>query len=179
MEVERLKEENESLRILLGLGAEKEFGLATTQLIGKEIAKDYLIINKGSEDGIEFGSPVITQHQVLVGRISQIYESISKVQLSTSKDSSFDVKVLGRETYGLAQGGGDFTILLGHIPRQEEIRVGDHIITSALGGNFPEGLLVGAVKSVVKSDIVAFQEIEVIPAFELTELDNLFIITDF
>ena len=64
IEVKRLKEENESLRTLLGLGVEKEFSLSTARLIGKEASKDYLIINKGSEDGIEFGSPVITQYKV-------------------------------------------------------------------------------------------------------------------
>jgi len=179
IEIEKLRKENEDLKTLLSLGAEKEFTLATAQLIGKEISKDYLIINKGTADNIEFGSPVITAHRVLVGRISQIYESISKVQLSTSKDISFDVKVLGRETYGLAKGGGDFTIGIEHVPQQEEVKVGDYLITSALGGNFPEGLLVGEVKEVIRSDIVAFQEIKVVPAFELGGLDNLFIITDF
>ena len=179
IELEKLKKENKDLRTVLGLGLEKEFDLKISQAIAKDISNDFLIINKGAKHGIEFGLPVITEQKILIGKVNQVYENISKVQLSTSKSVSFDVKILGKETYGLAKGIGNFKLSIELIPREKTIQITDKIITSALGGNFPAGLLVGEVKDVKKSDITAFQEVEAIPAFEFGELNNLFIITDF
>lgn len=179
IEIEKLEEENKALRIVLGLGLEKEFELKISQAIGKDMSNDFLIINKGAKHGIEFGLPVITEQKILIGKVNQVYESISKVQLLTSKSISFDVKILGKEAYGLARGAGNFKLSIELIPREKTIQITDKIITSALGGNFPAGFLVGEVKNVKKSDIAAFQEVEAIPAFELGELNNLFIITDF
>jgi len=167
------------LRTALNLSLQEEFKLIISQVIGKEIAGDYLIIDKGSEDGVVFGFPVITQQKSLVGKVTQVYESTSKIQLLTSKDNSFDVEIFEKEIYGLAKGKGNFNLLLELIPREKEINLTDKIITTALGGNFPKGLLVGEIKKVKKSDVASFQEAEIQPAFDIREIDYLFLITNF
>ncbi|XOA43168.1 MAG: rod shape-determining protein MreC [Candidatus Nealsonbacteria bacterium] len=177
--LEQLRRENETLRTALNLNLQEEFKLIISQVIGKEIAGDYLIIDKGSEDGIAFGFPVITQQKSLVGKVIQVYESTSKIQLLTSKDNSFDVEIFEKEIYGLAEGKGNFNLLLELIPREKEINLTDKIITTTLGGNFPEGLLVGEIKKVKKSDVASFQEAEIQPAFDIREIDYLFLITNF
>ncbi|MFQ6049824.1 MAG: rod shape-determining protein MreC [Candidatus Paceibacterales bacterium] len=177
--LKELKEENEILREALNLGLGEEFVLNLSQVIGKEISKDSLIINRGSVDGITIGLPVITQQKALVGKISEVYENFSKVQLLTLKDNSFDVKISEKEIYGLAKGKGNFKLSLELIPREKEIKIGDKIITVALGGNFPLGLLIGEAQKIKKSDIEPFQTAEIKPAFEIGDLDYLFIITNF
>ena len=177
--LEQLRGENEVLRTALDLGLEEEFELIISEVIGKEIAEDYLIIDKGSKDGIAFGFPVISERKSLVGKVVQVYETTSKIQLLTSENSSFDAKIFEKEVYGLVKGRGNFNLSLEFIPREEEINVRDKVITTSLGGNFPKGLLVGEIKEVKKSDIASFQEALLEPGFNSKELDYLFLITNF
>ncbi len=174
--LEYLKEENEVLKTAFDIELQEEFKLEISQVIAKEISRDYLIINKGSRDGIRFGLPVITEEKVLVGKIIEVYENTSRVQLSTAKDNSFDVEVLERDIYGLVEGEGNLTFSLGLIPKEKEINIADKVVTSVLGGNFPKGLLVGEVQRVNSSDVASFQEAELNPSFNIKELNYLFII---
>jgi len=179
IELEKLKKENELLRTALDLGLEKEFELVLVQVIAKDIGKDYLIINKGFQHGMEFGFPVITENKVLIGKIIETYENFSKIELLTAKNSSFDIEIFKKEIYSLAEGNGNFKIILDLIPKEQSIEIGDKVITSALGGNFPKGLLVGEIQNIEKSDIAAFQQAQVKPDFELRDLKDVFIIKDF
>lgn len=178
IELEKLKKENEFLRTALGLGLEKEFELVLVQVIAKDIGKDYLIINKGFQHGMEFGFPVITENKVLIGKIIETYENFSKIELLSAENSSFDIEIFKKEIYSLAKGNGNFKIILDLIPKEQSIEIGDKVITSALGGNFPKGLLVGEVQSIEKSDITAFQQAQVKPDFEIRDLKDVFVIKD-
>lgn len=177
--LKELKKENEILRTALNIGLEKEFSLVFAQVIGKDIAQDSIFINKGSKDGILKNSPVITQQKILVGKISEVYKNFSKVMLLSNKESSFDVKILDTEIYGVVKGKGNFKIFLDFVPQEKEIKKGDLVITSMLGGIFPKGLLVGEIIEVKKSDVEPFQQAELKPAFNIDEIENLFIITKF
>lgn len=173
-----LEKENLSLRRALGLGLNKDFELIFSQIIGKETA-DILLIDKGSNDGLEVGFPVITEQKVLAGRVWQVYKNFSKVQLLTFKDISFDVKVFNKEVYGLVKGKGNFKLSLEFIPQKENVAVGDLTLTSSKGGVFPQNLLVGQILDVKSSDIELFQKIGVKPFLNIRDLDYLFIIKNF
>jgi rod shape-determining protein MreC len=173
-----LERENKVLREALGLGLQREFNLILSQVTGKNIAEDSLIINKGAKAGVKNDTPVITQQKVLIGKIDEVFENFSRIQLISNKKSSFDARVLGREVQGLVKGGGNFKISFDLVPQYEEVKEGELITTTALGGIFPAGLLVGQIKGVKKSDIEPFQQIEISPAFDIKQLDYLFIIND-
>jgi len=179
IQLEQFKKENELLRTALGLGLEKEFELVLAQVIAKDTGEDYLVINKGFQHGMEFGFPVITENKVLIGKIIETYENFSKIGLLTAENSSFDIEIFKKEIYSLAKGNGNFKIILDLIPKQQSIEIGDKVITSALGGNFPKGLLVGEIQNIEKSDITAFQQAQVKPDFEIRDLKDVFIIKDF
>ncbi len=179
IQLEQFKKENELLRIALGLGLEKEFELVLAQVIAKDVGKDYLVINKGFQHGMEFGFPVITESKVLIGKIIETYENFSKIELLTAENSSFDIEIFKKEIYSLAKGGGNFKIILDLILKEENIEIGDKVITSALGGNFPKDLLVGEIQSIEKSDVAAFQQAQVRPDFEIRDLKDVFIIKGF
>jgi len=178
-ELEELKKENEALREALNFGLEKEFELKICEIIGKEISQDSLFVNKGSRDGIEKDSPVITQQKTLVGKIEKVYENFSEIKLLTAKENSFSVKVFEKDIFGLARGKGNLKLILDLIPQEKEIVTGDKVFTSAEGGVFPKNLLVGEIIKVKKSDIEPFQEIEIEPAINIKDLESLFIITNF
>ena len=177
--LKELKKENEILRTALELGLQEEFKLEICQVIGKDISSDTILINEGFKDGLTKDLPVITQQKILVGRISEVYKNFSKVQLITQKDTSFDAKILDTEISGLIKGEGNLRLFLDLIPPEKEIKKGDVVITTVLGGIFPRGLLVGEIEKVIKSDIEPWQQAKVKPAFNIEGLETLFIITEF
>jgi len=171
--LKNLKQENQVLRQALGLELQKDYRLVLAQVISKDISQDYLLIDKGTRDGISKGMPLITEQKVLVGRISEVYEKFSKVQLLSNKENSFDAD------FGLVKGAGNFKLFFELIPKEIELSEGDLIFTSALGGIFPKGLLVGQVKKVIKNDVEPFQQAEIEPAFNISEAEIIFVILDF
>lgn len=176
--LKELKKENEILREALEIGLKKDFKLIFAQVIGKDVSQDSILIDQGSKDGIRKGLPVISQQKTLVGEISQVYENFSKVMLISNRESSFDAKIPDTEIYGVVKGKGNFKLYFDLIPKDQEIREGDLLVTSALGGVFPPGLLIGEVKEVKKSDVELFQKAEIKPAFDIKELKFLFVVRE-
>lgn len=179
--LKELKKENEILRKALDIDLKKEFKLMLAQIIGKDIAEDFVLIDKGAKDGILENLPVISQEKVLIGKISQVYKNFSKVLLISHPQSSFDGKIISKneeEVLGIVRGKGNLRILFDLIPKEKEIKKGDSVITSHLSGVFPVGLLIGQIQEIKKSDLEPFQTAEIQPAFNLRDLEKLFIITE-
>jgi len=177
--LKELERENKDLREALNLGLEKDFQLVLSQVINKDISQDSLLVNKGSEDGIFPGLPVITSQKTLLGQIGKVYKDFSEVILITNKESSFDAKITEKEIYGAVKGKGNLKASLNLLPKEEDISEGEIVVTSTLGGIFPPKLLVGIIKEIKKTDIEPFQTAELALSFNLGELDNVFIITNF
>ncbi|MDI6602791.1 MAG: rod shape-determining protein MreC [Patescibacteria group bacterium] len=176
--ISELKKENEILREALEIGLEKEFGLQLAQVIGKDVSQDLILINKGLKDGILEGFPVISQQKLLIGKISEVYKDFSKVLLISNPKSSFDAKIADSDIFGVVKGKGNLKILFDFIPQEKEIKEGDLVVTSVLGGIFPQGLLVGKINEVTKSDLKPFQKAQIQPVFNIGNLEKLFIITE-
>jgi len=77
-----------------------------------------------------------------------------------------------REIIGMAE---DIT---GRKNKEKEIKESDLVVTTALGGIFPSGLLVGEIGKVFRSDVEVWQQAEIKPAFDINELETLFIIVN-
>ena len=176
-----LKKENKTLREALGIELQKDFKLTLSQIIGKDISQDLILIDKGAKDGIAEDMPVITEQRVLIGRISEVYEGFSKVMLISHKGSSFDAKIQKEEKdiTGVIRGQGSFRILLDLIPSEENLVQEDIVVTSVLGGIFPERLLVGKIKQIKRSDVEPFQQAEIEAFFDISQIETLFIILEF
>ena len=177
--LKELEKENKALREALGVGLKEEFKLADAEIIGKDLTEDFILINKGSKEGVTEGLPVITQSKVLLGKISEVYENFSKVMLISNKKSSLNVKIQDKEIQGVLKGKGNLSLSFGLIPQDKEIEKEDLIITTSAGGNFPKGLLVGKVDNIRKSDVKPLQEAEILPFFDLSQLETIFVILDF
>ena len=177
--LQELKTENQFLRQALDIGLYKEFRLVDSNVIGKDINQDSIIINKGTRNGITKGMPVISQQKVLIGQVTEVYEKFSRVLLITSKDSSLDAKIYDSGISVVATGKGGLRLYLELIPQDKDIKEGDLAISSSLGGLYPAGLLVGSVKEVEKNDLESFQEAELSPFFDMASMDKVFIIIDY
>ena len=121
-ELKGLKKENETLRIALGLGLEKEFKLLLAEVIGKDISQDTLLINRGLKDGISKSLPVINQQKALVGKIGEVYSNYSKVILISNKESSFDAKIPESDIQGVAMGKENGKLFLTSFPRKKKLK---------------------------------------------------------
>lgn len=177
---EELKKENEALRNILDMNPRKNFQLIPAEAIGKDIGTDSILINKGSEDGVFPGMPVITPQKEILGKISGVYGNFSRIVLISNQTSSFAVKVLSdKDISGLVRGKGNFNIFLDLVSQGSELKEGDVLRTDSAGGSYPAGLLVGEISKVKKNDAEPFQQAEISPFFNIRKTDVLFVITNF
>jgi len=179
IKLQNLKEENEELQNALDIELEKEYKLEFSQIISKNVGGDYILIDKGREDGILKDQPVVTSEKVLCGKIDEVYDNYSKVMLISNKKSVFSAKLEGKEIEASAKGQGEDRLKLNLIPKEIEIGKGDMVYTSQLGGLYPEGLLIGTIKNCNSYDLEPYKEAEVELDCKIGYLENLFILKDF
>ncbi len=184
----RLKEveaENETLRRLLKFAeANPTHSYKAAEVKGRVIGRDpsnflsYLIIDLGSEQGIERGMPVVTERG-LVGRITDVGSNWAKVMLIIDPSSSVNALVQSSRATGVVEGQIGEGLVMRYIPQGETVNVNDIVLTSGLGGNFPSKLIIGQVTSVYQRDIEMFQEARVRPTVDFSKLEFVLVITNF
>jgi len=170
-ENEELKRETEFLKRSLGLNNYPEVSLISGRIISKDYLNDTILINTGSIDGVKVGFPVVITDNILIGRVSEVYNNYSRISLLSLRDNLTDVSING--VVALAKGKGSETIVLEMFPRDKELKEGEFILTSSLGGNYPAGLVVGKVKNPIKIDNEPFQISEIEKAYNLFSIDRV------
>lgn len=178
-QLRKMEEENRALREALGAGMRGDFQLMLSQIVSKDISQDSFRIDKGAKDGLIKDMPVVTSQKVLLGKINKVSQNYSEMILISHPESTFDVKIQDKEAQGVIKGGGDSQIALELITREQELQVGDAIVTTALGGLSPPGLLIGQIESLSHYDIDPFQGAAISPAFNINQLSFIFVITGF
>jgi rod shape-determining protein MreC len=138
----------------------------------------YVIINRGSDDGLRRGMPVVTQ-QGLVGRISKVTASAATVQLITDASAKVNVRIEPSRAQALLQGEITGEVSLDMIPQAAKVQVGDLVLTSGLGGNYPDNILIGQVTGVRRRDYDIFQQASVQPVVDFSQLEIVLVITNF
>lgn len=181
--IKELEAETESLQSLLDFKTEMDdYQLRSAEVIARSPDRWYqqITINRGSKHGVEADMAVITGDG-LVGRVRSVSQFTSEVELlsDTNRGNHISAIVLGKErVFGLIE-GYDLeanALLFQKIPKDEEIEVGDAVITSGLGGKFPKGLYIGEVIEVIPDDFGLTQSALVKPAANLYVLDHVFIV---
>ncbi len=112
-----------------------------------------VIINVGEQQGIEVDRGVLDPWGVY-GRTVEVFPNSARVLLLNDERHATPVLVSRTRQYFIASGNGpDEPLTLDNVNLSSDIRVGDTVVTSGLGGVFPEGLVVGIVESV--TDVVS------------------------
>jgi rod shape-determining protein MreC len=138
----------------------------------------YVIINRGSDEGVRRGMPVVTS-QGLVGRISAVQPKASSVQLIIDPGSQINVALQPSEAEGVLVGQITGEVSLENLPQDAAVSPGDLILTSGLGGNFPPEIVVGQVSGVRRHDYELFQTASVQPVVDFNKLEIVLIIINF
>lgn len=138
-----------------------------------------IAIDKGSDDGITEGMTVLSEGNALVGTVSRVNSSYAWVTLVTDPQSSVNALIQPSRAQGVVSGGVGQELRMELVPQQADIKPGDMVVTSGVGGTYPVGLLIGQVASVKGSPQEVFQEIRLKPAASLVRLEMVLVLTSF
>ena len=178
-----LKEEallaNERLRKLLDFRDTISPSMIAAEVVGQDPSSWFksITINKGEGDGVRKGMAVISPDGV-VGQILRAAPHYAIVLLLTDYNSAVDSTAQKTRARAIVEGTGENRCLLKYLLRTDEINVGDVIVTSGLGGNFPKGLLIGEIRKVEKRGHGVFQYAELAPSVDFTRLEEVLVITE-
>jgi rod shape-determining protein MreC len=138
----------------------------------------YILINRGSDDGLRRGMPVVST-QGLVGRVVAVTSNASRVQLITDPESSVNVQIGANKVAGVLVGSltSDLNITL--VPQDQTIVAGDLVLTSGLGGNYPANILVGQLASVRGEATDLFQSGSLQSTTDFSHLEIVLVIVNF
>ncbi|MBH2931807.1 rod shape-determining protein MreC [Serratia marcescens] len=174
----QFKQENARLRELLGSPLRQDEHKMVTQVIstGSDPYSDQVVIDKGSDNGVYEGQPVISDKGV-VGQVVAVAKVTSRVLLICDASHALPIQVLRNDIRVSAAGSGCADDLqLEHLPNNTDIRVGDVLVTSGLGGRFPEGYPVAVVSSVKVDNQRAYTVIQARPTAGLQRLRYLLLL---
>ena len=134
-----------------------------------------LWIDKGEKDGLMSGMPVLVSPGLL-GRLTDISWHSSKVLLLVDENSNVDVLIQRTRVQGIAHGAGSRGCALRYVPKIQDVKEGDVVVTSGMSNIFPKGLLVGKVSYVNRMDTGLFLKIHVAPFADLTSVEEVMVL---
>jgi len=177
-----METENKELLAMAGYKQQNDrLTLLSARVVGVSLGDlhEYFFLDKGAADGVR-EDMVITSSEGIAGVVDQVYRHYSRFMLVSASQSRIGVKVLRRESraVGVLTGKGVDRALLQaeYFSRDDDIQVGDMLVTSGIGGKYPSGLYVGKVRE-VETDVTGLQKLARIePAANLNHLDRVFVV---
>lgn len=176
-------QENARLRELVGFQEEyREFELLPARVIGRGLTPYFRVVKIEIQAAGELAPrmPVVAA-QGLVGQIHQVYDRHADVILIADPRSRADGIVQRNRALGVVEGLGhdsDYLMRVSYLSSRDEVRPGDRIVTSGMGGVFPRELLIGEVREVLDGERGLFQEVRVAPAVDFSRIEEVFVITN-
>lgn len=171
-----LQNENKILKAELGFLSSSEVGtLIPAKIIERDpiTFADFMIIDKGSADGLLINQPVLSRG-VLVGQISEMSDHTSKVLLITGRDLLVQAMLQTSRAKGIMRGGIS-GLVLENIVSDTQYQIGENIVTSGLGGKIRDGILIGKAGKIQSSQSEIYKSIEVVPLIDLSKLEVVFV----
>lgn len=176
--LDALEVENIRLRELLDSAYELEEPVLIAELVQVDLDPyTHLIqIDKGSRDGVFAGQPVIDANGI-IGQVDEVGPFSASVRLISDPSHAIPVQVNRNGLRSIAIGNGNLNALeLSSLPNNADIRPGDLLVTSGLGGRFPAGYPVGRVERVETDPGEAFADITVEPSGALNRIQEVLLI---
>lgn len=183
--LQELDQENRRLRELLNYTRNNsQFDYATAAVVGQVIGTDpsnllYTIyVDVGAKDGVARDMPVVT-HRGLVGRVVEVGPNSARILLLIDPASSVNVVIQNSRVSGIVRGELGATLTMERISQGETVMPGDLVLTSGLGGTFPDKLVIGQVTEVFQRDLDLFQTANVRSTVDFGDLETVLILTSF
>ncbi len=181
VELREIKADYDRIAALLnyrGINTDRQYLAATV------IARDTtgllraIVIDRGSRDGVSVGMPVVTELG-LVGRVYKVAATNAQVELVTDTNSYVNARLQTSRAEGSIVGTDAGDLRMTFIPLNDEIKDGDSVVTSGIGGKFPRGIVIGQVTNSRLDDSKLFQEAQVRSLVDFNRLEIVLVITGF
>ncbi|EEX37982.1 rod shape-determining protein MreC [Vibrio metschnikovii] len=176
--LDQYREENQRLRKLLGSSFVRDEKKVVAEVMGVDTSpyRHQVVIDKGRVDGVYEGQPVINEKGI-VGQVTFVAAHNSRVLLLIDPNSAIPVQNIRNDIRVIASGNGQTDeIQLEHIATSTDMNVGDMLVTSGLGGIYPEGYPVAYIAEVDKDTRREFAVIKATPVVDFTRLRYLLLI---
>ena len=181
-EVER---ENERLRQLLNFTRSNPwYDYKAAAVVGHKIGEDTsnllfsIFVDVGARDGVAVDMPVITDRG-LVGRVVAVGPNVAEALLLIDPASAVNARLQNSRLTGVVRGNIDGGLVMERIPQGEIVSPGDIVLTSGLGGNFPDKLVIGQITEVLQRDSDLFQSARVRHTVDFGKLEEVMVIINF
>ena len=189
-QIARLEAENASLResvirsgqladLTAAAGAGSVGATLAARVVLRDPApgRDVIVIDRGARDGVRKGQPVLGSGATLIGLVSSVQQQRARVRLLSDPQSAIAAVVQSTRTQTALTGSRD-GLRLEFAPIGDPISEGDLVLTSALIGGLPGGLLAGQVTEVDRSGQDLFANIRVEPLATYDRLEHVLVVTE-
>lgn len=167
-----LQQENDKLRALLGAQPVNE----GKRLIAEVLAvyshpfSHQIVLNKGSNDGVTVGQPLLDDLGVL-GQVVSVGPNSSRALLIVDNTHAISARVERTGMAVVAEGiGQSDTLRVIHLPHSTDVQEGDRLVTSGLDGVFPEGYPIARVSKVNRDPRQPFLQVAAEPFAKLDRI---------
>jgi len=180
MEDSRLREaaeESVRLRHALDFRASFSLRLASARVIGREASGWFAtcVIDRGTRDGVRPGYAVTT-FRGLVGQVLKASPTSSTVLMLSDASSSIGALDQRSRVNGICQGQDSETLSLNYLPKEADVKIGDIVVSSGIGGLIPKGLPIGRVIG-VEADRGGFLKHALVrPSARFEQLEEVFVV---
>lgn len=173
-----LAAENAHLRELLAMRQRFPESTVVAEVLysGRDPFTRKIVVNKGSQDDVKAGRPVI-DHSGVVGQVTRVYPWLAEVTLITDKGQAVPVQNLRNGLRAVLGGtGGDGRLELKFIPLNADFQNGDELVTSGIDGIYPHGLPVAVVSNVERNAAYLFARITGTPVAGVSSYGQVLIL---
>ena len=169
--------ENNRLRDLLAFQRSLPNPAIAAQIIAKDPSAWFntVIIDKGAADGLRKGLPAVTSRGI-AGQVVEVSAHQSKLMLIIDRNSAVDALVQRTRSRGIVKGAARDECYLDYVMHEDDMRVGDGVVSSGFDGVYPKGLLIGSVSAINFQGADFFKEVRVTPSVDFDTLEEVLVI---
>ncbi len=168
---ESVKAENQRIRELLSSSSKLEERVLIAEVLSaaQDPYRHQILLDKGARDGVYRGQALVDASGVL-GQVIQVLAGSSMALLITDPNHGIPVEInrTGLQTIALGRGDGQ-RLSLPYLPSNADIKIGDLLVSSPLGGRFPSGYPVGQITELRPSHGDHFMEAIAQPAAHINQ----------
>lgn len=172
-----IEEENIRIRALIDFAKKRtDLVLLPAEVIAGDSKSNYktLRINRGTADGVSEKKPVVAP-QGIVGHVLRAYRHYSDILVITDRFSNVDAIVQRSRARGVLEGNIE-KCRLKYVLREDDIKIGDNIISSGQDMLFPKGLPLGTVASIKKEKFGTTQDVEITSSVDFPKLEEVMVV---
>ncbi|WP_300433438.1 rod shape-determining protein MreC [Thalassolituus sp.] len=173
-----LEAENMELRDLLSASDQVDDRVLVTSVtaVDPDPFTQQILIDKGGSDGVFIGQPILDAHGLL-GQVIEVLPFSSRVLMIADTNHAIPVQVNRNGVRAIATGTGSLTELeLIYVPNTADIREGDMLVSSGLGGRYPKGYPVATVTHVENVPGQSFATVKAEPTAKLDRSRHLLLV---